>query len=410
MFKKSQYLTILLGFLLILVIVSIIFILERQAKSKHDKIRVGIAIDTDEQRGTLKKYFPGNPKIDDAKYIEVTTGWKEFFLFQREGLEPELVFEVDKQKLIDTRFHTLRQIDSVLIHFQDQYNQVVKVDTIGESSFNKLPIHAIKISDFPRQEQDEPSVLFTASHHANEPLGVEICLYLIEYLCNNYTTDTRVKQWVDSSEIWLVPVINPDGYQLTMDSESKLIWRKNLRDNNNDGKFSPETDGVDLNRNYDYNWGIEGEKLPNSNCYPGSFPFSEPETQAIRDLAIREHFVCHLDFHSAGQVILYPYSNPQDERVIATAKEIARNINKRNGSGCFSILPMNDKVGQCSLWMYNKLGVLSLIVEAGDSYFPAADEMNSIIKENAKAALWMLDFLLSKWHSAAKLHTKIKKI
>jgi len=71
---------------------------------------------------------------------------------------------------------------------------------------------------------------------------------------------------------------------------------------------------------------------------------------------------------------------------------------------------MNDKVGQCSLWMYNKLGVLSLIVEAGDSYFPAADEMNSIIKENAKAALWMLDFLLSKWHSAAKLHTKIKKI
>ncbi len=368
--------------------------LDRHINPSDEKIRIGINIKTEAQRETLKKYFPDMPEIERAKYIEVSTRWKEFFLFQREGLEPELILEINKQEWIDDRFHTLQQINSILKSLENQYNSICKLEKIGESAFYNLPITGVKISDFPYQNEDEPSVLFTAAHHANEPLGVEICLNLINYLCNNYVVDNKVKQWVDNLEIWFVPVVNPDGYQLVMNNESKIIWRKNLRDNNKDGKFSSEIDGVDLNRNYDFNWAVEGDRFSNSHYYPGAFSFSEPETQAIRDLAKRERFVFHLDFHSAGEMILYPINNlssPQDEKTIEMAKEIARNIKKNEIFSHYSIAPMNDKVGQCALWMYNELGVLSFIVEAGDSYFPSGDAIQQIVEQNSKAAFWILD-------------------
>ncbi|UCE06391.1 MAG: zinc carboxypeptidase [bacterium] len=393
MFHKLQNLTLLFGIFLVIILVGIKFLIDKRFHYKEDKIRVGITIKKEKQRNLVKKFFPDNNKVDETNYIEVTTSWKKFFLLQKAGLEPELVLEVNKQEIIDNRFHKLEQIDSIINSLKIQYRQLIHVEKIGESAFYKLPIKAIKISDFPLQDEDDPSILFTAVHHANEPLSVEICLYIIDYLCQNYQIDPKVKHWVDNLESWIVPVINPDGYQLVMNDQSRIIWRKNLRDNNNDGEFTPEVDGVDLNRNYDYHWGIEGDRFPNSGYYPGPFAFSEPETQAIRDLAIREHFVYHLDFHSAGEVILYPFSNPQDEQVIATAKEIARNIKKRNGSECYSISPLNDKVGQCSLWMYHELGVLSFTVEAGDSYFPPAEQMKRIIEQNAKAVFWILNLI-----------------
>ena len=391
MFNKLQYLPILFGMFLIIIIFGIILGIKKY--SRKDKIHAGITIKTEQQRNLARKFFPNEKKIDKAKYIEFTTGWKEFFLLQQAGLEPELILEVNKQDLIDTQFHTLQQVDSIFLEHEKQYSSILNIEKIGESAFYRLPIKAIKISDFPLQNEDEPSILFTAAHHANEPLGVEIGLYIIDYLCKNYPNDQKVMHWVNNTEIWFVPLVNPDGYQLVMSNTSRIIWRKNLRDNNGDGTFTPEVDGVDLNRNYDYHWGIDGDRFPNSSYYPGPFPFSEPETQAICDLAIREHFVYHLDFHSAGEVVLYPSSNPQEEKVIQTVEQIARNIKKQTGNDHYSIAPMNDNVGQCSLWMYHELGVLSFTVEAGDSYFPPAEQMKQIIEQNAKAMFWILSVI-----------------
>lgn len=371
--------------------------------SRKDEIKVGITIKTEEQRNLIQKFFPEKKKIDVAKYIEFTSGWKEFFALQQAGLEPGLILEVNKQELIDSHFHTLQQVDSVLLNYKKHYSSILNIEKIGESAYHKLPITAIKISDLPLQNENESSILLTAAHHANEPLGVEICLYIIDYICQNYQTDIEVKKWVDNLEIWFVPVVNPDGYQFVFNNHSQIIWRKNLGDNNNDGKFSPEIDGVDLNRNYGYHWAIEGDRFPNSSYYPGASPFSEPETQAIRDLAKRERFDIHLDFHSAGELILYPYSNPLDEKIISMATKIATKIKKRSGRDYYSIAPLNDNAGQCSLWMYNELGVLSFIVEAGDSYFPASEQMNQIVEQNAKAVFWILDFITQNYSPQSTL-------
>jgi hypothetical protein len=406
MLRKLQHLPIFFGIFLIIMILGIM--LKIKNYSKEEKIHVGIKIKTEEQRNLARKFFPKKKEINVAKYIEFTAGWKEFFILQQAGLEPELILEVNKQELIGSQFHTFSQVDSILLTYEKQYSSILNIEKIGESAFHKLPIKAIKISDFPLQNEGELSVLFTAAHHANEPLGVEICLYIVDYICRNYQSDQQIKKWVDNLEIWVVPVVNPDGYQIVFNDQSRIIWRKNLRDNNNDGKFTPEIDGVDLNRNYDYHWGDEGDRFPNSSFYPGPFPFSEPEAQAIRNLAERKCFVFHLDFHGAGELILYPFSNPQDEKVIQTVEGIARNIKKTRGGNHYSIAPMNDRVGQCSLWMYNELGVLSFTVEAGESYFPPAEQIKQMIEQNAKAVFRILN-LITKNNSLQRSQRTLKE-
>jgi len=131
---------------------------------------------------------------------------------------------------------------------------IAKVKSIGESVEGRQ-IWAIKISDDPDvDDEDEPDVLFVGLHHAREWISAEVPFYLAANLVQNYATDSTVTMLVDNSEIWIVPVLNPDGLEYSrlggIDPESDMgrrrLWRKNRRDNG-DG-----THGVDLNRNYGY--------------------------------------------------------------------------------------------------------------------------------------------------------------
>lgn len=391
--RSVTYIAVLTLVLLTFIIISFKYLMNRH--QQDDKIRIGITITNEDQRRALKNIIPDHAEIDRAGYVELTTRWKEFFILQKNGLQPELVFEVNKHDLIDSQFYQLSQIDSILASLQQRFQPIVRIEKIGESEFYKSPINGILVSDFASQNDNRPTILLTAVHHGNELLGVNICLYILEFLCSNYGSDNRVTDWIDNLAIWLVPVVNPDGYSLVMDKSRKMIWRKNLRDNNGDGQFTPELDGVDLNRNYDFNWAKQGDQLPNSNYYAGAFPFSEPETQAIRDLARREKFKFHLDFHSAGEMILYPRklsSSTEDEnKMISFAQELADNITKLCSIARYGIAPLNMNAGQCSSWMFNEVGALSVIIEAGNSFFPEQQDLNRIVAENAKAAFWLFD-------------------
>lgn len=397
-FKLVGVLTIIL---VTIIIISFRLLITRQRQD--DKIRIGIKITNENQRQTLKEIIPNLKDIDRAEYLEFTTRWKEFFILQNNGLEPELVFDVNKRDLIDSRFYQLSQVDSILEALHQRFHAFTRIEKIGESAFYQFPVKGIKLSNSLAGNESKPSILITAAHHGNELLGVNICLYILDFLCSNYSRNVQVKNWIDNSLIWIIPVVNPDGYNLVMDNDHKMIWRKNLRDNNGDGQFTPELDGVDLNRNYDFNWAKHGDQFPNSNYYPGPFPFSEPETRAIRDLARRENFQYHLDFHSSGEMILYPgklHSSIEDEnKIITFARELANNITKQCAISKYGIAPLNINAGQCALWMYDEIGALSVIVEAGNSFFPEQNDLDRIIEENARAAFWLFDH-------AVKMHNK----
>lgn len=206
-----------------------------------------------------------------------------------------------------TNFHTPDQVDSELANLASTHPTIAKILTIGTSGDGRA-ISALKISDNVNfDDPDEGDVIFVALHHAREWISAEMALYLAEHLVTTYAagSDPELSSCMDNLEIWIVPVTNPDGYRYT-DTDSRM-WRKNRR-NNGDGTY-----GVDLNRNYSYQWGggsgSEGSDNTYDYCYRGPFAFSEPETQALRDFVQGlDHPRAMLTYHSYSQLFLRPWA------------------------------------------------------------------------------------------------------
>lgn len=160
--------------------------------------------------------------------------------------------------------------------------------------------------------------------HAREWISPATVMFIIDYLVNNYGADPVATRLVDDVEWFIIPVLNVDGYEYTW--TDNRLWRKNRR-NNGDGTF-----GVDLNRNWGYEWGGEGSSgSTNSETYRGPAPFSEPETQAMRDFVLAQANVKgYIDFHNFSQLIMWPwafsaeYCPDQDEFAYVGAEMEAR--------------------------------------------------------------------------------------
>ena len=93
---------------------------------------------------------------------------------------------------------------------------IVDVFSIGKS-YQGRAIWAAKISDNVGTDENEPEVLFDALHHAREHLTVEQALYLLHLLADNYGSDPTITNLVNTREVWIVFMLNPDGaeYDLT---------------------------------------------------------------------------------------------------------------------------------------------------------------------------------------------------
>jgi hypothetical protein len=209
--------------------------------------------------------------------------------------------------VIDDGYHHHAQIEFILNQFQEKYPNIALMLDIGKSHYGRT-IWAMKISDNVAVDEDEPAILFNGLHHARELISTEAVLDTAYYLTANYGVDPDVTGWVDEWEIWLIPVVNPDGNDIVFNQD--VNWRKNARDNNLNGRIDG-ADGVDLNRNYPFKWGLVpgSSGVQESSTYRGPAPASEPETQAVMELALRERFVFSIAYHSAGGVILFPYGS-----------------------------------------------------------------------------------------------------
>jgi hypothetical protein len=125
------------------------------------------------------------------------------------------------------------------------------------------------------------------------------------YIDGWHDNNKEVRNILGNNELWFVLVANPDGYQYTFDEER--LWRKNLRDNNGNGE-TEVGDGIDLNRNFPNHWNYDEEgssSAPSSDTYRGPAPVSEPETAAMKGLLDRIGFAFQVNYHSAGEWLLY---------------------------------------------------------------------------------------------------------
>lgn len=185
------------------------------------------------------------------------------------------------------------------------YPHLCQLKTIGYSVQDRQ-ILAMRLTN-EKIKGEKPQVLFLATHHAREWVATQMAMRLINYLTANFGSVGRVTNLLNTTEVWVVPVGNPDGYQYTFTNER--LWRKNLRDNDGDGEVTI-ADGVDLNRNFASHWGLDEEgssSNPSDATYRGITPNSEPETQAVVKFIEQNDFKFIISYHTHGDWILYPW-------------------------------------------------------------------------------------------------------
>ena len=211
-------------------------------------------------------------------------------------------------------FHTPAQINAELNNLPVRFPGLAHVTTIG-NSLGGQPIRAVRISDNAGTDEiAEGDVVFLALHHAREWISTETALYLAERLLMEYAGNPQVQADLNRVQVWVIPAVNPDGYDHTLLPPPNPMdpidtwpryWRKNRR-LNADG-----TRGVDLNRNWGYEWGLNSGSSPSpwSDTYRGTAPFSEPETQVMRNfLNSRPNLKAFVSYHSYSELFLRPWS------------------------------------------------------------------------------------------------------
>jgi carboxypeptidase T len=328
--------------------------------------------------------------------LPTVTGIEEFI---EEDLEPD-------QTPIRVAYHSYSSLKSDLQNLGAAYPSIAHVYDIGDSwekteGIADRDVMAIKISDnVSVEEEDEPDILFIGGIHAREWISVEVPFYLAQYLIEAYSTDQSVKRLVDSREIWIIPLLNPDGleYSRTVSRD----WRKNRRENGN-GTF-----GVDLNRNFGYKWGLEEGSSgdPASDTYRGTAPFSEPETQALRDLVATHDFIASISYHSYSQLILYPWGYTtkaplHEEQLINMAKDMDNEIKNVHGK-IYTPLQSSDlylSSGDSEDWLYGVYTIAAFTVElrpqnetdnGGKPFELPEDQIIPTWEENKPAALYLI--------------------
>jgi hypothetical protein len=260
-------------------------------------------------------------------------------------------------------YHTYAEMEAELNTLAAAYPTLTHIDTMGTSIEGRL-IRAIKISDNAAIDENEPEVLIMGNHHARELMSVEVPLLFAKYLLENYNVKVPVTTLVNEREIWIAPMINPDGHvyvELNHSGASYNWWRKNRRLNIG-GSY-----GVDLNRNYGYRWGYDNvgsSPTPSSAVYRGTAAFSEPEIRAVRDFSVYHSFAMELSYHSYGELILYPWGyaalyTPEQELFAALGDSLKRGNNYTAGCTATGAIYLTN--GGSDDWAYGETGTKNRI-------------------------------------------------
>lgn len=289
---------------------------------------------------------------------------------------------------------TLAEVIAELDTLKNQFPSLITSKQIIGYSNEDRPIYMVKISDNPTIDENEPEVLYTALHHAREPMSMMQMFYFMYYLLENYNTNATVQYLVNNRQLYFIPVLNPDGYEYnrSINPSGGGMWRKNRR--NNGGSY-----GVDLNRNYGpYNyWNAPNggsSTSPSSDTYRGTAPFSEPETAAIRDFLASRKIKNALNYHTYSNLLIYPYgalSRETPDSVIF--REYSADMTRFNGYLCgtdmqtvgYSTRGNSDDYFYDGDTVLNSGKIFAMTPEVGsssDGFWPAQSRIFPLAQEN----------------------------
>jgi hypothetical protein len=358
--------------------------------AREPMLLVRIQLDNPEDIIFLEDMHLDFASLAVTDHADVVVTQDELAEIQRRGFRTEIIQRED-EVFVPDEYHTVDETWAVLDSLHQLYPDITELDTCGYSQRFNMPIARFTISSTVGVREDEPAALINGMHHAREPIGNEICLHTIKWILYNYPDSTNAQKWVDSMELQFVPIVNPEGWQYITDSSLNYPWwRKNLRDNgNNGGPINPDSDGVDLNRNYDWRWILGGDPNPTSWVYRGPYPHSESEIQALTSLAAQRKFVVGISYHSYGYDVFRPwYYNGIYTPDESTMTEIAHNIAYQIGDYTPGHL---GGTNMSSVWLYGELGMYDFLIETALSFIPPPDTIVIECEKNFNGIVYLLN-------------------
>jgi hypothetical protein len=303
-------------------------------------------------------------------------------------------------------YHNYTEIVSTLFHLNNTYSNIVDVFSIGKSWLNQ-DIYCIKLTN-ETSVLPKPKLLFVGYHHARERITAELTLCFAVQTVRGYGVNATITRMLNFSEIYLVVALNADGFEAVEQNE----WhRKNLHPFDEDSDSLVDEDppddqdgdgyienlqqgngaewevvqwegvdddvdvslnedwigGVDLNRNYGYEWDApvySGSPDPNAEDFRGPAPFSEPETQAIRNLALQHDFRYSVSFHSGAESISYPWDYTTAPAPHESAlREIASDLSQLTHASYSQAGAWYTLSGSLDDWMYGNRSTFAFTCE-----------------------------------------------
>ncbi len=283
-------------------------------------------------------------------------------------------------------YYTYAEIESVLDQMSAAYPNLLTPKVSIGTTLQGRNIWMVKASDNPGTDEDEPEMRIDAMHHAREPQGMQTTLYFLSYLLEEYGSDPLATYLLNEREIYLIPCVNPDGYEhnRSIAPGGGGLWRKNRR--NNGGSF-----GVDLNRNYPYQWGGGGSSGdPNSETYRGTSAGSEPEIAAMTQFISSREFETALSVHTFSDLWLAPWGYvsqyPPEWPEMQEIGDLAAADNGYVHGPAAIVLYQAD--GVTTDYDYGVHGTYSWTPEIGgdtDGFWPAQDRILPLAEENRLA-------------------------
>jgi len=320
----------------------------------------------------------------------------------------------EAQNPLIERYHTYEEIAEQLYLWNEEFGGntnpsnlypgsgiIYHLEEIGQSTQDGIPFWGVRLSYNADIKEDEPRVLFLGQCHAEEIYGVEITMEIIDMLLHpseHQSYRQNMQAILETSEIWIVPTYNPEGltvvhgYTEGEEWVQDVTYRKNKMDLDSDGLFDfiegvgNDSDGVDLNRNYDFNWifgdglweedNSDGTYQAHFDYYRGEAPFSELETQAIQDLALNERFLLSIAYHSSrsgnvSEQVIYPWlwaegkMSPDGDIISSIGEAITSLLPNEAGDGYYLPVRSSSRRGNAHDWFYTTSGCFQYLIEVG---------------------------------------------
>lgn len=340
--------------------------------------------------------------------------------------------------LVRNNFYDYDGVSSELARLHARFSGVVTVQRLG-TTYEGRSLFAVKVTGTMPAPGSKPALLAIFTEHGDEHDTTDLAVGIIRFFAENYGKDERITGILNQKELWIVPLMNPDGaaYDLS-GSVRPFSWRKNRR------PTGENTYGVDLNRN----WGRTGSaQVPEdaarelrdkaSPVYAGERPFSENETQAVTNFLLdHPNIMMFVDYHSGNAGFLqggigFPIppsgsddlpqehrrryeqiaeqfakevSNPDDKRpafIVNKERDIAKTVKKYAPWYLNFFIPDSIPLapGTSGEWVYGELGIMAFGVEIfrdGDFFkrLPASKE--KLIENQIRGAVFLLDALSEK--------------